>query len=71
MLEKFLESESPLSHDLFLSLRVSDRGKFAGSIVLTTYLGETYFRLTGGFLYERFVHFSYYSTEPGTIQFGC
>lgn len=54
-----------------LRINVSEKGKFSGSVTITPEDTETYFRLMGGFLYERFIQFSYHSTDPGTIQFGA
>lgn len=60
-----------IEYPVELKLKVSDKGKFEGSVSIVLPPGDSYFRLTGGFLYEHFIQFSYHSTDPGTIQFGA
>jgi hypothetical protein len=68
--QSYYFDEGPISYPVELNLKVSAEGVFGGSVLIQLPHGESYFRLTGGFLFEKFIQFSYRSTDPGTIQFG-
>lgn len=64
-------NDEPLDYPVEFKLKVSAKGNFNGTVTLFFPVGEFDFKLTGGFLYERFIQFSYYGTDPGIIQFGA
>ena len=68
--EKYMD-EQWVNYPIEILIKVTSRRDFSGSMSVASPEGNNVdFTLTGGFLFERFVQFSYYAIDPGRIQFG-